>query len=150
MKKRIKYESSPPPLPIETDLTVLVNKMHQQLVYLEKKIDALISQSSGRSSEPRQFSKPSFQRPDHERSLHKAICADCGNECEVPFRPTGERPVYCRECFSDHKDDSSSFRDRHNKSGERDFAQERHFGKHRGGEGRRFGGKTKPGFRRRK
>ena len=34
------------------------------------------------------------------REMHKSICADCGKECEVPFRPTGDRPVYCRECFN--------------------------------------------------
>lgn len=31
--------------------------------------------------------------------MHKATCASCGKECEVPFRPTGERPVYCSDCF---------------------------------------------------
>jgi len=33
------------------------------------------------------------------RQMHKAVCADCGAECEVPFRPTEGRPVYCRECW---------------------------------------------------
>ena len=32
--------------------------------------------------------------------MHKATCSSCGKECEVPFRPTGERPVYCRDCFA--------------------------------------------------
>jgi len=31
--------------------------------------------------------------------MYKAICANCGNECEVPFRPTGDKPVYCSNCF---------------------------------------------------
>jgi len=31
---------------------------------------------------------------------HKAVCTDCGNECEVPFRPDPNRPVYCRECWT--------------------------------------------------
>jgi CxxC-x17-CxxC domain-containing protein len=31
--------------------------------------------------------------------MHKAICADCGKSCEVPFRPTGDKPVYCSDCF---------------------------------------------------
>ena len=31
---------------------------------------------------------------------HKAVCADCGNECEVPFKPDPNRPVYCRECWA--------------------------------------------------
>ena len=33
------------------------------------------------------------------RTMHKATCADCGNECEVPFEPKEDRPVYCRDCF---------------------------------------------------
>jgi CxxC-x17-CxxC domain-containing protein len=32
--------------------------------------------------------------------LHKAICSSCSKPCEVPFRPTGEKPVYCRDCFA--------------------------------------------------
>jgi len=31
---------------------------------------------------------------------HKAVCTDCGNECEVPFKPDPSRPVYCRECWA--------------------------------------------------
>jgi len=37
------------------------------------------------------------------RSMHKATCADCGNECEVPFKPTEGRDVYCRECYRKHR-----------------------------------------------
>lgn len=33
------------------------------------------------------------------REMHKAICADCKQETEVPFKPSGDRPVYCRECY---------------------------------------------------
>ncbi len=35
--------------------------------------------------------------------MHKAICSDCGKECEVPFQPTEGRPVYCQECFAKHR-----------------------------------------------
>ncbi|MFA6105240.1 MAG: CxxC-x17-CxxC domain-containing protein [Patescibacteria group bacterium] len=31
--------------------------------------------------------------------MHKATCATCGQECEVPFKPSGDRPVYCSNCF---------------------------------------------------
>ncbi|MEM2282900.1 MAG: CxxC-x17-CxxC domain-containing protein [Candidatus Hadarchaeales archaeon] len=31
--------------------------------------------------------------------MFKATCADCGAECEVPFKPTPGRPVYCRSCW---------------------------------------------------
>jgi CxxC-x17-CxxC domain-containing protein len=33
------------------------------------------------------------------REMHDAVCARCGNETQVPFRPTGARPVYCSDCF---------------------------------------------------
>jgi CxxC-x17-CxxC domain-containing protein len=38
------------------------------------------------------------------REMHKAICAECKKECEVPFKPREDRPVYCKECFSKRKD----------------------------------------------
>ena len=35
--------------------------------------------------------------------MHKAICADCKKECSLPFKPSGDRPVYCQDCFSRRK-----------------------------------------------
>ncbi|MBN2422979.1 DNA-directed RNA polymerase [Candidatus Woesearchaeota archaeon] len=37
------------------------------------------------------------------REMHKAKCAECGCECEVPFKPTEGRPVYCKECYRKRK-----------------------------------------------
>ena len=34
-----------------------------------------------------------------DRPKFKATCASCGNACEVPFKPNGSKPVYCRDCF---------------------------------------------------
>ena len=39
------------------------------------------------------------------REMHKATCADCKKECDVPFKPSGDRPVYCKECYSKRKGD---------------------------------------------
>ena len=33
------------------------------------------------------------------RQMYPAVCANCGKETEVPFQPSGERPVYCIDCF---------------------------------------------------
>ncbi len=33
------------------------------------------------------------------RQMYPAVCASCGVETEVPFQPTGEKPVYCRDCY---------------------------------------------------
>lgn len=40
--------------------------------------------------------------------MHDAVCSDCGVRCEVPFKPTGSKPVFCRACFS--QDDSGGGR----------------------------------------
>ena len=37
------------------------------------------------------------------REMHKAVCADCKQDCEVPFKPTEGRPVYCKECLPNHR-----------------------------------------------
>jgi CxxC-x17-CxxC domain-containing protein len=34
------------------------------------------------------------------RQMFATVCAECGRDTEVPFEPRGDRPVYCRDCFS--------------------------------------------------
>ena len=36
-------------------------------------------------------------------------CADCGNECEVPFVPKTDRPVYCSDCFKQNKPQDNEY-----------------------------------------
>ena len=40
---------------------------------------------------------------DRPREMYKTTCSECKKECEVPFKPSGDRPVYCRDCFSKRK-----------------------------------------------
>ncbi len=47
------------------------------------------------SFQSRSFSKPGFE----DRAMHHAVCAECGDDCEVPFRPVAGKPVYCKNCF---------------------------------------------------
>lgn len=35
-----------------------------------------------------------------QREMHDAVCAACGIDTQVPFRPSNDRPVYCRDCFN--------------------------------------------------
>jgi len=35
-----------------------------------------------------------------QRQMFPAVCAECGQETEVPFEPREGRPVYCSECYS--------------------------------------------------
>jgi CxxC-x17-CxxC domain-containing protein len=56
-----------------------------------------ISMSNGRYDDRR----GGYDRPPRE--MHKITCSDCGQESEVPFKPDGKRPVYCRDCFQKHR-----------------------------------------------
>ena len=33
------------------------------------------------------------------REMYNTICSDCGESCEVPFKPRGDKPVLCSHCF---------------------------------------------------
>ena len=163
MKKIIKRKSSLVPQEDKPDIAVLINKMQEQLVFLEKKIDTLISQSSKKPAEEKHFSKP-FQRFDRsrhhdrgdrdnnfrERSFTQVICSDCNKECEVPFKPSGDSPVYCKECFAKRKDSSQHKENYDNKPREQVFIPERHFDKQKNSENRKPGKRKQSSFRRRK
>jgi len=45
------------------------------------------------------------------RKRYKVTCSECGQETEVPFKPDGERPVYCQECFRKHRKPAGNRRD---------------------------------------
>lgn len=50
--------------------------------------------------------RPSFNRGDRDdgpREMFQAVCNDCHKSCQVPFRPTGDKPVYCSDCFGAHR-----------------------------------------------
>ena len=34
------------------------------------------------------------------RERFTTVCASCGAEATVPFKPREERPVYCSDCFA--------------------------------------------------
>jgi CxxC-x17-CxxC domain-containing protein len=33
------------------------------------------------------------------REMFSATCSSCGREARVPFQPSGDKPVYCSDCF---------------------------------------------------
>jgi CxxC-x17-CxxC domain-containing protein len=35
-----------------------------------------------------------------QRKMYPVVCAECGQDTEVPFEPRGDKPVYCRECYN--------------------------------------------------
>ena len=162
MKKHFKRKSfSAPPQVEDGTITDLIIKMQQQLNFLEKKIDTLIGQSPEKPFEKKYYSKP-FERFEHsnrqretmqdnnyrERILHKAICADCKKECEVPFKPSQDRPVYCRDCFSKRKG-GGSFKGRtDNGPREAGPSHASHVDRPQDGGKKKFFGKKRPAVKR--
>jgi CxxC-x17-CxxC domain-containing protein len=67
---------------------------------------------SGRSEygrpDRRDMGRSSYGARRAPLEMHEVVCDKCGKTCEVPFKPTTNKPVYCRECFN--KNDSSESR----------------------------------------
>lgn len=36
---------------------------------------------------------------DGPKEKFDAVCGKCGEECQVPFKPRGDKPVLCSNCF---------------------------------------------------
>lgn len=45
-------------------------------------------------------------------TMHDAVCDKCGKDCQVPFRPTGDRPIFCSNCFEDQRNSAPGGDDR--------------------------------------
>jgi CxxC-x17-CxxC domain-containing protein len=75
-----------------------------------KNLQGPSSRSGGRSNY-RSSDKPSKRYADRNRTdgrskqFHTTICSKCKKETQVPFIPTGAKPVYCRECFQNQKEE---------------------------------------------
>ncbi len=42
-----------------------------------------------------------------DRQMYPATCDECGRETMVPFQPSGNKPVYCSDCFSARRQQSA-------------------------------------------
>ncbi len=58
--------------------------------------------------------RPSFggnrggDRGGRPTQMHSAVCDECKKACQVPFRPNGDKPVYCSDCFGSKKEGGSN------------------------------------------
>ena len=53
--------------------------------------------------EEEQAEEAAPQEEAPQREMHTVTCAECGNEAQVPFKPDGKRPVYCKDCYQKHR-----------------------------------------------
>ncbi|MHA1200840.1 MAG: CxxC-x17-CxxC domain-containing protein [Candidatus Heimdallarchaeaceae archaeon] len=42
-------------------------------------------------------------KPRGPVEMTKVKCSKCGDDTEVPFKPDGTRPVYCKPCYQQNK-----------------------------------------------
>jgi len=161
VKKRFKRKNSLDEPQDDPGVAGLINKVQEQLSAMERKLDILISQSSKRPFEKNYSQKP-FRRFDHsnrhdrgrqghgqrERTFTRVICADCNKECEIPFKPSGDRPVYCKECFSKRKGGTPFSANRDNRPEQRTFPREHRSDKRHTGKRQKSVKKKKPFFAR--
>ena len=70
--------------------------------------------------------------------MYDAVCAKCGVDCQVPFKPNGRKEIFCSKCFESNGGGES--RD------SRGFGDSRSFGDSRGsGDSRGFRDSRGPG-----
>ena len=62
-----------------------------------------------RSGGGRGFSRNSFNDRGSRGpvEMHQAVCDKCRQNCEVPFRPTSGKPVFCSNCFEGNRGSDS-------------------------------------------
>jgi CxxC-x17-CxxC domain-containing protein len=84
--------------------------------YSDKKFDRhskskITSSKNSKDDQPLRSYRNS--RDERKPEMHTVTCGDCGDECQIPFEPKFNRPVYCSECFQKNKPQES--RDRYSR-----------------------------------
>jgi CxxC-x17-CxxC domain-containing protein len=66
--------------------------------------DKIESKSAIKTSQKsKKFSGASQPSKNNDREMYPARCATCGIDIEVPFKPDGTRPTFCKECLKDYQ-----------------------------------------------
>jgi len=103
----------------DNDIYELITTIQGQLAVLDKKFDNFMTKSLTELAQAMAAAKAAPVRPvivqqpanrllaeRPTRPMYAVICYGCGENCEVPFKPSGNRPVFCRKCFARRKEQS--------------------------------------------
>ncbi|HBR15062.1 MAG TPA: hypothetical protein DD723_05920 [Candidatus Omnitrophica bacterium] len=143
MNQQSQHNDSSSSAPAEQDVVVLIKRIQQQLIFLEKKIDVLINQSQARSFSEKTFSKPfrssgsPHRRPDR-------------NYDNASREKSFDRGRHFEKRQGEEKQGFGYKRKAYDKPRESDSGQERHSEKRYSGEKRGFAQKKKPVYLKRK
>lgn len=69
----------------------------EQQFYAEKGFENIPGRCPSCRAARKNQSRGGYNRAPRE--MYDAVCASCGVETQVPFKPNGLKPVYCRDCF---------------------------------------------------
>lgn len=101
----------------DNDVYALMVELQGQLAVLDQKLDSFMTKSLTELAQALAASKPVVRPQVHSsppvrptqnefsprRPMYAIICFECGKDSELPFKPSGNRPVYCRDCFAKRK-----------------------------------------------
>ena len=98
---------------LSTDRTLTCRDCNNQFVFTASEQDFFaqkgFTQDPGRCPDCREARKA--QRSgggggnyrSEQRQMYTATCSQCGGVAQLPFNPSGDRPVYCRDCFASRR-----------------------------------------------
>ena len=77
--------------------------------------------SFGDNQDSRSFNRDSPRNSRNRRDFEmtKATCSSCNADCEVPFKPTSNKPLFCSDCF--RKNGRNNSNDRPNNYSNKDL-----------------------------
>jgi len=73
-----------------------MNKFNREGRFSRRDSGSFGGRAGGRRTERSFGGRDSCRKP---LEMHKVTCDKCGKECEVPFKPTSGKPIYCSDCF---------------------------------------------------
>lgn len=92
------------------DKTIICKNCKEKFIFTEREQD--FYKEKGFTNEPqkcpecRAAAKKQQSRGNNrggfsrtEREMFPAVCAECGKKTTVPFKPNGEKPIYCKDCY---------------------------------------------------
>ncbi|MEW6623904.1 MAG: zinc-ribbon domain containing protein [Bacillota bacterium] len=59
-----------------------------------------------RSAKKSQYNAANSRNRGAAREMFSAVCSSCGKRTSVPFQPSGDKPVYCQDCYQPRRRNS--------------------------------------------